>query len=254
MARQTDKDTRSPIEREWKDHARKYAADDFRATKTLLSTYLATFVLACSFKYLDHVHLVSTYFWSITFLFSLAYCTLMLRHFMIFHDCCHDSFFSTTTANRITGHLQSFFAITPFKTWRRRHLYHHSHAGDLDVFDEADSLLFTKQQFDLMSPPKRIFYRIARDPVIFFPVVPLVLWWMKYPTVDRSLAATAGLCYSVYVAFYHNMWYYLIGTYIASIIGLLLFHLQHAVNSGYRSHQQEWSFFLLRHKVVVHSF
>ena len=57
---------------------------------------------------------------------------LAVRIFIIFHDCCHGSFFQSQRANAIWGFVCGALVFTPYHKWRREHTLHHATAGNLD--------------------------------------------------------------------------------------------------------------------------
>src|ERR1035437_4428556 len=57
---------------------------------------------------------------------------LLIRLFIIQHDCGHGSFFPTRRANDITGRLISLLTFTPYDFWKRAHNMHHASSGNLD--------------------------------------------------------------------------------------------------------------------------
>ena len=57
---------------------------------------------------------------------------LLVRVFIIFHDCGHGSFFKSRAANDTVGFLAGILTFTPYYHWRWEHNIHHSSAGDLD--------------------------------------------------------------------------------------------------------------------------
>ena len=63
---------------------------------------------------------------------SVLAAAFLVRLFIIFHDCCHGSFFPSRRANRIVGYITGVFILTPFDQWQRSHSEHHATAGDLD--------------------------------------------------------------------------------------------------------------------------
>ena len=60
----------------------------------------------------------------------------LVRVFIIFHDCCHGSFFRSRRANRITGYVAGMLTLTPYDKWQREHAQHHATAGDLELVRE----------------------------------------------------------------------------------------------------------------------
>src|ERR1017187_5318066 len=57
---------------------------------------------------------------------------LLVRVFIIFHDCGHGSFFKSRAANDAVGFLAGILTFTPYYHWRWEHAIHHSSSGDLD--------------------------------------------------------------------------------------------------------------------------
>jgi len=69
-------------------------------------------------------------YWMI-FALTIPAAGLMVRTFILFHDCCHGSFFNSRRANKIFGYLTGILTFTPFEEWRRLHNIHHATSGDL---------------------------------------------------------------------------------------------------------------------------
>jgi acyl-lipid omega-6 desaturase (Delta-12 desaturase) len=71
----------------------------------------------------------------------------LVRVFIIFHDCCHGSFFPSRRANRIVGYTAGLLTLTPFDKWRRSHSEHHATAGDLDRRGVGDVWTLTTHEY-----------------------------------------------------------------------------------------------------------
>ena len=54
---------------------------------------------------------------------------LLVRLFMIQHDCGHGAFFRTRRANDWVGRVISVLTLTPYDYWRRTHAAHHAVLG-----------------------------------------------------------------------------------------------------------------------------
>src|SRR5258708_9166739 len=63
---------------------------------------------------------------------SILAAGLLVRIFIIFHDCGHGSFFRSQRANNATGAIAGLVLLTPYRHWRWQHALHHGTAGDLD--------------------------------------------------------------------------------------------------------------------------
>jgi len=90
----------------------------------------------------------------------------------------HFSFFSSITLNKIVGNIFGVYLHIPFESWRAGHNYHHIHFGNLDQFDISQTILFTKKQYEAMTPKLRILVRFFRDPIIFFVFTAPFLWFV----------------------------------------------------------------------------
>jgi len=77
------------------------------------------------------VRCLSISYWLILPLILVA-AGLLVRIFIIFHDCGHGSFFKSQKANNFWGFITGVLTFTPYQYWRHEHAIHHSHAGNLD--------------------------------------------------------------------------------------------------------------------------
>jgi omega-6 fatty acid desaturase (delta-12 desaturase) len=57
---------------------------------------------------------------------------LLVRVFIVQHDCGHGSFFASKRANALVGRMCSLITITPFANWSRQHGLHHADWNNLD--------------------------------------------------------------------------------------------------------------------------
>ncbi len=57
---------------------------------------------------------------------------LVVRLFIIQHDCGHGAYFKSRLANEIVGWLCSLTTFTPYALWRRHHAAHHAVWNNLD--------------------------------------------------------------------------------------------------------------------------
>ena len=172
-----------------------------------------------------------------------------LRMFIQFHDMAHYSFFKNSNTNRIIGKILGMFVCHPLDLWRDVHNKHHRKFGKLEDHDGAQTILFTKKEYENFTKITKIFVRILREPFIFqFLLLPLymttghIYYCFKYYGIFSSVVFEKAI--SIY-------FYYLIGSYysfkifflihLSTSIGGLLFHFQHSVNTPYRKNNKEWS-------------
>ncbi len=111
----------------------------------------------------------------LTLALAVPTAALWIRLFIFFHDCCHGSYFAADWANRFLGHICGILTFTPFDDWRRAHALHHATAGDLDRRGTGDVWTMTVDEYRAAPPVRRVAYRILRNPVVLFGLVPGVL-------------------------------------------------------------------------------
>ena len=98
---------------------------------------------------------------------------MILRTFIIFHDCGHNSYTPNKRLNYVIGSILGIFVNTPF-CWTYSHHNHHLTSGNKDNKLnnlQNDTVLNTLTEYNEMGNMKYI-YRILRDPLVFFTVVP----------------------------------------------------------------------------------
>ncbi|PJA76083.1 fatty acid desaturase [bacterium CG_4_9_14_3_um_filter_65_15] len=111
---------------------------------------------------------------------------LAIRLFILFHDCCHDSFFTSRRANRIMGYITGILTFTPYDSWRNAHNTHHATAGNLDSRGTGDVWTMTVSEYLASSRLKRLGYRLVRNPFFLLLVVPFWLSMIAYRIPQRN--------------------------------------------------------------------
>jgi acyl-lipid omega-6 desaturase (Delta-12 desaturase) len=210
------------------------------------------------------VALVALMLWSIsvsymiTLALALPAAGLLIRFFIIQHDCGHGSFLPSRTANDILGRLLSVLTLTPYGLWRREHNQHHAGSGNLDRRGVGDITTLTVKEYQALSLRGRIMYRIYRNPAFLFgiglPLYFLVLqrlpWFHPYParqTWGSVMRLNAGLV----VLYAPLMWLFGWATILmiaipilmlSSAIGGWLFFIQHQFEGTHWEEAQTWDF------------
>ncbi len=194
--------------------------------------------------------------WWLTVPLAMLAGALVVRIFIIFHDCGHGSFFKSGTANHIVGEITGLLTFTPYYHWRWEHAIHHSTAGDLDRRGLGDIWTLTVQEYLESSRWRRFSYRLARNPFILFVLAPLFLFLVlnRIP----KLRAPARERYSVYLT---NL---VLGGMVAGLIwifglkafliiqltilmvagstGVWLFYVQHQFEDVYWERADKWDY------------
>src|SRR5205814_6395877 len=71
------------------------------------------------------------FWWPLVFVAAIPAAGLLVRTFVLMHDCGHGSLFASRRANSIVGFITGALTLTPFAQWRRDHALHHASSGDL---------------------------------------------------------------------------------------------------------------------------
>ena len=186
---------------------------------------------------------------------------LMVRIFIIQHDCGHGSFFASPLANTVTGRLCSLITVTPYANWGRQHASHHANWNNLDrqsAGSDIYSACLTVREYLALTPARRFFYRLPRHPlianVLLPPLVFLVLYRVPFDTpeawarehrsvwlTDLALVALYGSLVALF-GWRAVLTVHLPIMVVASILGVWLFSLQHRFETSRWLDHRDWSF------------
>ena len=179
---------------------------------------------------------------------------VLVRIFILFHDCCHGSFFASRRANTILGYVTGILTFTPFEDWRHAHNRHHATAGDLDRRGIGDVWTVTIEEYLAAPRRKRRAYRFYRSPLVLIGLGSVFFFLL----LQRFSKKGAGkrerksvLRTNMALLFVVGMATWSIGfqTYllvqlpiilIAGSLGLWLFYIQHQFENVYWVRHQSW--------------
>lgn len=186
---------------------------------------------------------------------------LLVRVFIIQHDCGHGSFFGSPRANHAVGMLCSVLTLTPYANWRRQHAGHHRVWNNLDRRESGSdfySACLTVDEYRALTPWRRFLYRLPRHPLVAHILIPpfvfLVLYRLPFDTpkswvrerwsVHGTNIAIAALLILLGLAFGFRavLLVQIPVVIVASIIGVWLFAVQHRFEHARWTRQAEWSF------------
>lgn len=171
----------------------------------------------------------------------------LVRIFIIFHDCCHSSFFASKWANQLTGYLTGILTFTPYVDWGTAHIRHHATAGNLDRRGVGDIWTLTVEEYIAAPKLKRITYRVFRNPFFLFGFGPafvfLILQRFSQKGIQHKgrfsvyLTNLAMLSIVLLAATTIGIKTYLLIqlpiTIISATLGLWLFYVQHQYEEVY---------------------
>lgn len=104
--------------------------------------------------------------WPLSVLLALPAGGLLVRLFIIQHDCGHGSFLPTRSANDIIGRALSLLTVTPYDSWKRAHALHHASTGDLSRRGTGDIETLTVREYLALNGWRRLRYRLYRNPLL----------------------------------------------------------------------------------------
>ena len=137
-----------------------------------------TFVPFLLLWYLAYQSLTISYLF--TLLLAVPAAGLLVRIFIIFHDCCHGAFFPNRKVNTIIGMITGLFVFSPFEQWRYSHSRHHATSGNLDHRGVGDIWTLTVTEYLALPWYKRLAYRLYRNPLIMFGFGAVYLFLISY--------------------------------------------------------------------------
>jgi omega-6 fatty acid desaturase (delta-12 desaturase) len=179
---------------------------------------------------------------------------ILVRTFILFHDCCHGSFFRSRRANAILGYVTGILTFTDFEDWRHAHNKHHATAGDLDRRGMGDIWTMTTEEYAAASRRKRLAYRIYRNPFVLFgpgsALLFLFLQRFSKKETDRRvkksvrmtnvalLLIVAAASWTIGFQVYLSIQLPIILT--GGALGLWLFYIQHQFENAYWVRHASW--------------
>lgn len=183
---------------------------------------------------------------------------LLLRIFIIQHDCGHGAFLHKRSSNDRLGRALGILTFTPYDCWRRSHTLHHASTGNLDSrgFGDVDTL--TVREFRARSWLGRQFYRVYRHPVVMLGIGPAYLFLLRHRlpiglmregaqywvSALATNLATAGFLAALMAAFGigTTLLVFIPTVLVAATAGVWLFYVQHQFEEAHWDRRVDWSF------------
>src|SRR5919198_6220351 len=180
----------------------------------------------------------------------------LLRTYILFHDCAHGSFLPSKRANTWLGGALGLLVYSPFQSWRHSHAVHHATSGDLDRRGVGDVLTLTVAEYQASAWPRRLGYRLFRNPLVMFGLGPIYSMVLQPRLVSRSarprirrsvIRTNLALAVLVGAACWLVGWRdYLLVQWPAALLagsaGVWLFYVQHQFEDTYWQSAEGWSY------------
>lgn len=237
---------------DWRSIISKYATADVRESLWQVAITLFFLIAGLVFAY----QLMGPAPWA-SALLVLPLAGLLIRTFIIMHDCSHGSFLPWPKVNDAIGFVTGVLTFTPFQQWRRDHALHHASSGDLDRRGHGDIATLTVVEYKALTKFKRFKYRLYRHPFVLFGIGPLhmmILQRFRGPSLATgakqmwnvwmtnialvSLSALFILTFGWKVVFL----IYFPAYYLAAAGGIYLFYVQHQFEEAYWERGKEWDY------------
>ncbi|MFB5189333.1 fatty acid desaturase [Alicyclobacillus fastidiosus] len=192
----------------------------------------------------------------ITLAITLIASGFFLRIFIIFHDCCHHSFFKSRKANELVGIVTGILTFFPYHQWKYEHSVHHATSSNLTKRGTGDMWTLTVSEYQNLSAIRRMRYRLYRNPFVMFGLGPLQLFLIEYRFNRKGAgrkerlntyltnlvlaATTAILCLTL-------GWRGVLLVegpilYISGVVGIWLFYVQHQFEDTYFEEADKWDY------------
>lgn len=182
---------------------------------------------------------------------------LLVRLFMIQHDCGHGAFFRHRLANDWVGRVIGVLTLTPYDLWRRTHATHHATSGNLDRRGIGDIDTLTVNEYLALSRWGRLRYRLYRHPLVMFGLGPAYLFllqqrlpvglmrdgwqpWLSTMATNLAIVLVAGV----------TIWAVGLGAFllvhlpimlIGASAGVWLFYIQHQFEDTFWTRNKAWT-------------
>lgn len=182
---------------------------------------------------------------------------LLVRLFIIQHDCGHGSFLPSRVANDWLGRALSVLTLTPYDSWKRAHALHHASTGDLSRRGTGDILTLTVREYLDLGRLGRLRYRLYRNPLVLIilgapfnfvvlqrlPFAVGLPWrsaWRDVMALNVGLLALYGGLSLVTGGIGPVLATFVPTIFIASWIGGWLFYVQHQFEGTVWEHAEDW--------------
>ncbi len=181
---------------------------------------------------------------------------LLIRLFIIQHDCGHGSFFRSSRTAEVVGSILGVFTLTPYHFWRKSHAIHHATNGNLERRGFGDIKTLTVDEYSALSRWPRFWYRVYRHPAVLFGIGAVLQFFVMYRLpgtvpktwtrarlsilwTDVGLAAVIVLMGSL-IGFRALLLVHLPVALLSATIGVFLFYVQHQFEPTYWENNANW--------------
>lgn len=183
---------------------------------------------------------------------------LLLRLFIIQHDCGHHAFLPGRKGNDWVGRAMGVLTLTPYDCWARSHAIHHASTGNLDARGYGDVDTLTVREYADSPRLKRWFYRFYRHPAVLLGLGPAYLFLLRHrlpiglmkagwiywiAAMGTNLVTAIILGSLIYVFSFSTVLIVFLPVLLtAASTGVWLFYVQHQFENAQWDEAADWSF------------
>jgi omega-6 fatty acid desaturase (delta-12 desaturase) len=242
----------SQPEADWRRAVEPFIGPNARRASLQMLTTLVPLALLVS-----AIHVALDFSVPLAVLLALPTAGLLVRTFILMHDCAHGSFFASRRLNDAVGFATGVVTLTPFAQWRRDHALHHASSGDLDRRGHGDVPTLTVREYLAKPARARFGYRLIRHPLALLLGGPFHLA-IGQRLSGKGLSGGARQVTSVWltnvaigllvaialvtVGWKTLVFAYALPYYIAAMAGVWLFFVQHQFEDAYWAPHGEWDY------------
>ena len=221
-----------------------------KSIRQLINTLGPLLLLYCAAYYS-----LSISYW-LTLAIGVLASGFVIRTFIIFHDCCHGSFFKSRKANDVFGIITGVLTLVPYQQWKNAHAIHHATSSNLDKRGVGDLWILTVEEYAALSIWGKLAYRAYRHPLVMFGLGPIAVFIFQYRFNRKGArrkerlntylmnALIIGLYALLCWAMGWKAFLMLQGPifYLSGVLGIWLFYVQHQFEDSYFENEDEWSY------------
>ena len=194
--------------------------------------------------------------WPLRLLLSVLGALIMVRAFITYHDYMHGSILRGSPVAWLLFRVYAAFALTPPRSWKESHNYHHGHVGRISHASVGAFPVITTKMWRDASVAERASYRLQRHPLVVLSgyitifainicLLPLLRNPLKYWDSALVLLAHGTLISLLWIIGGFDLAFFsvLLPMTIASALGSYLFFAQHSFKRMQIISPESWTFY-----------
>jgi len=189
---------------------------------------------------------------------------LNIKTFIIFHDCCHNSYTPNKYLNFVLSHVTGIIKIT-CPLWELDHSIHHLTNGNKNNkynYKYNELIDYTVKEYLQMSLINKWLFNVFYNYKVYFTLFPFLYFFVlqRFIYIIKKLkhndkisksfiyilcnhtVNNIGIIFLFYtISKYNVLYHYLFSLYVSFILGFILFHNQHTFNPSYVVDNTDWN-------------